>query len=263
MILVFAGAGGSAAVDPEQYSTTIPFFERLPEQIVQSPHFQTVRQFLQTQKKEDELVDIEEVLWGIDELKHFLSEARDTTKITGWLMQAARMAQLSASAVPNNTELLKGMAHIHTQITKLQSDINALVYDFYAASPDDDRLSVWEALLEGIVMRDSHMELFTTNYDLVLERVLEVSGIHTQTGRTQGVRPILDVSLWNTPGLSLTIGEKSYGRLTKLHGSVDWHRGSNIIHTGSPLFTGDHNDHAILYPGYNRGARRRALHKIP
>ena len=33
MILVFVGAGGSAAVDLDQYPTTVEFFESLPGEI--------------------------------------------------------------------------------------------------------------------------------------------------------------------------------------------------------------------------------------
>ena len=39
MILVFAGAGASKAVGPENYPTTLEFFERLPEQIRKDPLF--------------------------------------------------------------------------------------------------------------------------------------------------------------------------------------------------------------------------------
>ena len=57
----------------------------------------------------------------------------------------------------------------------------------------------------------------------------------------------LDTTLWDAPGEPI---ESKYGRLTKLHGSVDWqHENGNII-VGSSNFTGDHQNHLILYPGY-------------
>ena len=51
--------------------------------------------------------------------------------------------------------------------------------------------------------------------------------------------------MWNQSQSEL--GEK--GLLTKLHGSVDWQRGQQSIHTGTPLFSGEHERHLIIYPG--------------
>ena len=65
MILVFAGAGSSAAVDPKQYPTTVEFFNRLPDNIIRDRIFAEVCKFLASQRKEGQPVDIEEVLWGL------------------------------------------------------------------------------------------------------------------------------------------------------------------------------------------------------
>ena len=48
MILVFVGAGGSAAVDPEQYPTTLRFFEKLPEEIQKNELFVRVADFFRS-----------------------------------------------------------------------------------------------------------------------------------------------------------------------------------------------------------------------
>ena len=68
MILVFVGAGGSAAVDPEQYPTTVGFFEKLPDEIKSDPLFIKVCEFLMDQQGK-EIVDIENVLETLDEFQ--------------------------------------------------------------------------------------------------------------------------------------------------------------------------------------------------
>ena len=56
------------------------------------------------------------------------------------------------------------------------------------------------------------------------------------------------MGLWNHPGLPLDDG---YGRLTKLHGSVDWqrHLGSNDYIFTCPVYTGDLQKQVALFPG--------------
>jgi hypothetical protein len=100
---------------------------------------------------------------------------------------------------------------------------------------------------------DDRVEIFTTNYDRVIEHALDTGGLPIETGRTRGVSPTLDVSLWDasrTPRQSL-----AHGLLTKLHGSVDWSRESAAgpIYTGTPTFGGSHEPHVIIYPGFKNG----------
>ena len=54
----------------------------------------------------------------------------------------------------------------------------------------------------------------------------------------------LNTALWDNPGEPLDDG---YGRLTKLHGSVDWKRENGEIICGTCDATGDI---PILYPGF-------------
>ena len=77
MILVFVGAGGSAAVNPDQYPTTVEFFKRLPGDITQEPLFVCIREFLEARKGGKE-IDIEEVLWNLDEFRDYCQASYDT-----------------------------------------------------------------------------------------------------------------------------------------------------------------------------------------
>ena len=243
MILVFIGAGGSAAVDPEQYPTTVEFFNRLPDDITRETLFIKVREFLEAQK-DGEPIDIEEVLSSLDELQDYFQISRNTKAIAGWMMSENRINQLIGEH--DLSPLLNGMSTLEPQILNLKSKINAQVYNFYATPPDPEKLSDWIRLLKGLEKIDSTIEIFTTNYDLVLENTIRVAKIDVETGRSSdGIQMRLDTTCWDHPETPTD----THGRLTKLHGSVDWQLSNGEI-IMSPVFTGDHRNHLILYPGY-------------
>ena len=87
MILIFVGAGGAAAVDPEQYPTTARFFEKLPDTIRQNQLFQRVTAFIETTKKDGELIDIEEVLWRLKEIQEYYRTPKNPETPVGWIME--------------------------------------------------------------------------------------------------------------------------------------------------------------------------------
>ena len=246
MILVFVGAGGSAAVDPEQYPTTVEFFNRLPDDIKADPLFSFFHEFLETQKGVQP-IDIEEILWTLDELQKYCKASLNTETISGWIMEENRIHRLFGN-VPDLSHLLSGMRHLEEhQIENLTSNINALVYDFYAPTPSTDKLLDWVQLFQGLTEPELPIEIFTTNYDRVLESVINAAEINVETGRNfDGIQTRLDTTLWDTPGKSI---DNNCGRLTKLHGSVDWQLSNEGINV-SEIFTGNHQQHLILYPGY-------------
>jgi len=53
MILVFAGAGASSAVDHDKYPTTVEFFKRLPSEIKNDKLFSEIEKFLRTKKSKN------------------------------------------------------------------------------------------------------------------------------------------------------------------------------------------------------------------
>ena len=246
MILVFVGAGGSAAVDPEQYPTTVEFFNRLPDEIKNDPVFAKVREFLEERKGKGQPIDIEEVLWNLDELQDYFRSSLNANNMAGWMMAGNRINQLIKNA-GELSNLRNGMSNLGSQIQNLKNNINAQVYKFYATPPNSERLSDWIQLLKGIKKTDSAIEIFTTNYDLVLERVISEAEIYVKTGReSDGIQMKLDTALWETPSGSVYDSPRL---LTKLHGSVDWQLSNGEI-IMSPVFTGNHQNHLILYPGY-------------
>lgn len=254
MILVFVGAGGSAAVDPEQYPTTVEFFKRLPPEVTGDRLFQFVCEFLRTRRR-DEQIDIEKVLWTLGEFENDSAPFSDPNSMLGWMATGNQFSQLTASGLDNANvpEVLSEICG--NQLKPLRERINAQVHKFYDKRPDESKLSAWDegrlpawvVLLRELENLDPVLEIFTTNYDLVLERVISLAEIKVATGReadSDWVRMRLDTALWDNPGKPLDDGR---GRLTKLHGSVDWKRENGEIICGTCDATGDI---PILYPGF-------------
>ena len=257
MILVFVGAGGSASVDPKQYPTTVEFFKRLPEDIRNDPVFISVHEFLQN-KKADQSIDIEEVLWNLDELRDYFKASIDTKAVAGWIMRQNRVDSL-VSRCPDLSNLLNGMVDLkENRIPSLKDRINAQVYNLYEKTPADDKLLKWVQLLKVLTELDLTIEIFTVNYDLVLENVIRVAKIDVKTGRRfDGTHARLDTTCWDHSETRID----THGRLTKLHGSVDWQLSNGEI-LMSPVFTGNHKNHLILYPGYKGAPNREPFRKF-
>lgn len=258
MILVFVGAGGSAAVDPEQYPTTIEFFNRLPPEITQLPLFKHVCGFLKTQKEDGQRIDIEEVLWRLNDLQNYFSLSRNTNTIAGWSMAENRVCQFNSNILPGGSKQFgDGINNIVVNyLTPLQKRINDLVHEFYVERPNPDKLSDWTTLLRQLGRYGAIIEIFTTNYDLVLETAIEIDKavINVKTGRQSDSETRLDTTLWDTPGGL----QRGHGLLTKLHGSVDWQRWNDTI-ICSRAYMGDQKGHAILYPGYKGEPNKEQL----
>ena len=245
MIVLFAGAGASKAVDSNQYPTTIEFFERLPDEIRQAKPFDAVLTYLKAQQHSD-IIDIEQVLWALTEWVEFEGTMTDVRRVPGWLLEENRIANIT----DQNTDWrapINVASSLAKTVKTLISGINKHVYEWYSPLPTQKQLDrSWLPLLRGLLQIDPRVEVFTTNYDLVLEQAVHTAQLPIDTGRIGGVQPILDVGLWDPRDSS----RNGKGLLTKLHGSVDWSRGPNAIHVGTPTFRGTHKDHVIIYPGY-------------
>ena len=259
MILIFAGAGASAAVDRNQYPTTAEFFARLPSEITNKPWFKAVAEFL-VEKYEGQTVDIEHLLDALREMQDFCVKAYDPNKISGRMLSPTqdRLRNIDREKRGNlhreHRQILIGFLRSDDRsLELLQNEINALVYEFYAAVPSEAKLNCWKRLLTRITTAPQHVELFTTNYDVVLEQVIldDILKDEIETGRIDdGLGRRLELSYWDPP-LEPIGSENQEGLLTKLHGSVDWLRvGNGRTVTGCQGFTGDHDNHLALYPGH-------------
>ena len=245
MILVFVGAGGSASVDPDQYPTTAGFFQKLPKEIQNNRIFKHLIGFLDSTKKEGDEIDIEKVLWALDEIQEHLSTHERPSTLIGHMMQrgflGSGLAGLSISNVDAGEETFRLFKNAH--IRPLISAIRDQVYTLYAALPDVEKMTTWRSLLEGLVKLDPFLEIVTTNYDRVLEYAVQAT-IDIELGhRLAFDQNLLHWALWNEDS-------PKKGFLTKLHGSVNWHREQGTIIIGPSDHTSNHEQHPLLYPGY-------------
>jgi hypothetical protein len=251
MILVFAGAGASKAVNATRYPTTIEFYQRLPEKLKDTPLFRLAVEYLKTKQKTPDPLDIEQVLWLMKDLREFTSKVSDPGSVPGWFVQDNRLIQLTSPGVSYSINKLLEVGNAATvSIDALSSEINARVYDEYRDRPSKDELeSNWLHLLRSLMATGQALEIATTNYDIIAEEAIKLAKAPVLTGRTTEIQPTLDTTMWELRGLSVE-QFSSYGRLTKLHGSVDWTKGRDRIYVGTPVFGGKHEQHAIIYPGF-------------
>ncbi|HKO96669.1 MAG TPA: SIR2 family protein [Pyrinomonadaceae bacterium] len=248
MILVFAGAGASKAVNPDQYPTTVEFFKRLPQHIRGDKLFRLAVEYLEAQNEEGCIIDIEQILWLITELRDFNGTVSNASTIPGWFITENRFAIIGGRAHFDAREFAAIAGNVTVKIDSLVSDINKVVYELYADQPTHDELAEnWVLLLANLKTLNDDIEIVTTNYDVVIEEAIRLTKAPVIDGRSDGIRPILDLNAWDLKDLDL---EDRIGRLTKLHGSIDWIRGNGRIHVGFPMFQGEHDKHAIIYPGF-------------
>ena len=243
-ILVFAGAGASAAIDGKQYPATEGFFKKLPDSVTRDNLFNEIKGFLQSNNTNS--IDIEHVLGELAKINNYLWTSSDTSGIVGWM--AKRNSFTSINPNCDITNFFTYSNDVRNHCLELIDNIHELFYGFYGERPDNKKLDLWIYLLKEIEEIDPIVEVFTTNYDMVLERVIEEGKLNIGTGRVfDGLHTSLNTLLWGGPDPDLR-----RGRLTKLHGSVDWQSdfgtGPKPIYT-SPIFTGDLQRQLILYPG--------------
>lgn len=259
MIIVFAGAGASCAVNCEQYPTTAEFFKRVPDHIRDTPWFGAASEYLES-RESGRIVDIEDLLGVLRKKEDNCASYFDEGSFTAWMYDPPyeRIRNIS----PSNRDHLQGgnlRTFIETKkqdaasLQELQNDIKALVYSLYGETPEEKDLADWRLLLDTLAESSQVIELFTTNYDRVLESVVEVGGLEDkiETGivnyGSDGTK--LDLSCWSEASRP-TSSNSGKGKLTKLHGSANWIRGNDgDIFVGPPRFTGDLQNHITLYPG--------------
>lgn len=243
--LIFAGAGASKAVNPSEFPTTLEFFEKLPQEIVDVPLFNDAVSFVRAQK-EDEIVDIEEVLWTLQDLLKFCASYSRKNTFSAFMLHGNRLVRPLGSG-HNLGHLDAAVRQNRANVDDLISKINARVYELYAHEPDERSLkSNWMLLLYSLASREWRCDIVTTNYDTVIETAIssvfpdDYDRFVGLKGRT---RKQLDLTAWQEPN-------PREGLLTKIHGSLDWQISGNSIFVGSPVYTGDHSKHAIIYPGF-------------
>lgn len=255
-IMLFAGAGASKAVDSVSYPTTIEFFERLPDEIRSDPQFIFVERFLR-QGTDDKIIDVEEVLWGLQTLLDLCRSVQIGKTLVGHALFSNRLANL-ADGRWTHGNLGEAADQLSYQFSNIISKINAVVYDLYGEAPNlKDIRDNWIKLLKPLFVDEVQLDIFTTNYDIIIETAVEsIIGGQSSSyfGLKGGRHKTLDIEKWSSGS------EGDSGLLTKLHGSLDWKVKNDRIYAGDPVFTGDHEKQGIIYPGF-KGASNRIFFK--
>lgn len=195
---------------------------------------------------------------------HF-SAGRFTKKIFQAANNSAKAAGRQQSNIEDDVrvanELLRGLeilgANRHAEM--LRKEISNTLLSFarsivnsesaIATSPEPQREKAFNALVTFLMSFASRsgtrdrLNIFTTNYDRLIEAGAELAGLHLLDRFVGNLMPIfrssrLDLDMhYNPPGIR---GEPRYlegvARFTKLHGSVDWvQSGKDIRRIGLPF----------------------------
>ena len=170
-------------------------------------------------------------------------------------------------------DLLRGLKiFIKNEATNLEKELNSIVSEFaksilksengIATADEDKRENAYSVLVNFLLSFASRtgnrerLNIFTTNYDRLIEVGAELAGIHLMDRFVGTMMPIfrssrlnLDIH-YNPPGIR---GEPRYlegvARLTKLHGSVDWVQNDVEIRRIGLPFGADKIDPYLRAPG--------------
>ena len=165
----------------------------------------------------------------------------DQLRVANELLRGLEILQQKTEAEALRTELQTGMQDFAKSILKSEEGI--------ASAAEDKREQAFNTLVTFLMsfasrtgVRD-RLNIFTTNYDRLIEAGAELAGLHLLDRFLGKLMPIfrssrLDLDMhYNPPGIR---GEPRYlegvARYTKLHGSVDWvQTGKDIRRIGLPF----------------------------
>lgn len=165
----------------------------------------------------------------------------DQLRVANELLRGLEILQQKTAAEALRTELQTGMQDFAKSILKSEEGI--------ASAAEDKREEAFNTLVTFLMSFASRtgardrLNIFTTNYDRLIEAGAELAGLHLLDRFLGKLMPIfrssrLDLDMhYNPPGIR---GEPRYlegvARYTKLHGSVDWvQTGKDIRRLGLPF----------------------------
>lgn len=108
------------------------------------------------------------------------------------------------------------------------------------------------ALWSRAAVRHAPLEIFTTNYDLLMEQAFEVSEVPYFDGFVGSYRPMFDLHAVEEDQLPLR-----WIRLWKLHGSVNWIM--SVAGSVSRCAASDPTDRTLIYPSHLKYDQSRRL----
>lgn len=107
----------------------------------------------------------------------------------------------------------------------------------------------------GSIDRDKSIEIFTTNYDLLMEQALEDTSIPYFDGFVGSRQPFFDLR-----SVEDNLIPKHWSRLWKIHGSINWYQKANKEVFRSDAFKNDGKDASFLiYPSHLKYDQSRKM----
>lgn len=165
-----------------------------------------------TQKVRAELLKCEECAPLLKTVEaHFKTDCRDDTTVEDML---THIRALRAVAGKDKVRDLCG-----TDLDKLDSKICTLIYELVdKALPNVETPYHYIASWVDAVGRDMPVEIFTTNYDLLMEQAFEDCRVPYFDGFAGARQPFFDLRSMEEDMLP-----PRWARLWKLHGSINWY----------------------------------------
>ena len=259
MILLFVGAGCSRAIDEERFPTTVEFYEKNLSNIVKElPSYSVIDNHLKTDPEKP--LDIEQILWAVEEALDHFSGIFDRDKVTSQLWSAC----LSSSY--GNRDFRIEVPNIVNELGEIRNQICRSVHSVYSTK-DYRTPKYFPDFLKALVALSSPLEIFTTNYDLVIDQIIynDKEGLKKIVDRGRKVDDreytILDTDLWTIPSVRL---DPKVGKFTKLHGSIDWKLDDDgVIQCCSVQDAGFNADlYPVLYPGFKGRPQRHPFNRF-
>lgn len=253
MLLIFAGAGASYAVNKEQYPTTVEYFNRLPKE-AKNDLFNLVHMDL---KKKKNTIDIEEILFKYDEIGKFLDKALNPGDVIEWVL-TRYLKQFGGQTVNHGV-----FNKLRNSLDQSRDVIWQQVYELYGKIPENRDDNHWRIIINYLEntmnsIKNSKMNpvdyrIFTTNYDLVIDNAFENYANVAENGFDANKAVGLNV---NSTIKYFDFANLQPLRLFKLHGSVNWKHSTDNSHStvtveySAPTYMGNHDKHALIYPGF-------------
>ncbi len=199
---------------------------------------------------EDTIRIINELLRGLEILGHGKLEGEPTPEFLAFTELKDNLKQIISDFTSGISYIEKSIAN--AELLKREEAFGYLVnflMSFASRSGTRERLNI-----------------FTTNYDRIIEAGAELAGLHLLDRFTGTLAPIfrssrLDIDMhYNPPGIR---GEPRYlegvARFTKLHGSIDWiDTGTDIRRIGLPFGSSD-IESFLNAPGLNDVDSRKVM----
>lgn len=175
--------------------------------------------------------------------------------------------QKSRKDVPNIEEILgfiRGLKNVsvgaidvrgftEADLTQLEIDVcNNIVNKLKVVLPDNKtpyhKLAKWIHNIE----RDTPIEIFTINYDLLVEEAFEEIGVPYFDGFVGSRKPFFDLR-----AIEDSLIPKHWSRLWKIHGSINWfQKMNNQVYRSSNL---EENDPCIIHPSHLKYDQSRKM----